>query len=210
MSTEHRTVPLVVIVDDDEAARRSLRWLLESVDLRVDDHCDGRSFLAAFSPDQPGCVVLDVRMPGMSGLEVQTELTRRGALTPVIIVTGHADVPMAIQGLQAGAFEFIEKPFNDQILLDRIQAAIAEDARRRGVAEQQRSVDARLATLTRREHEVMEDVVAGRSNRQIAERLALSVKTVESHRARMMAKMEVESIPALVTTVLSRRTEGKP
>ena len=193
---------VVYVVDDDDAMRDSLRWLLESVGYRVCSYCSAERFLAAYKPGHGGCLVLDVRMSGISGLELQQELNRRGTTLPIIFVTGHGDVPMAVDALKNGAFHFLEKPFKDAQLLQLIeqastqQKAVAPDAQRRCTA-------ARLATLTQREREVMDLVVQGRKNKQIAEDLGISVKTVEAHRARAMEKMDVSSVAELVHATLN-------
>lgn len=186
--------PVIHVVDDDEALRDSLRWLLESAGYGVATYASAENFLASFGPELAGCVVLDIRMPGMSGLELQDELKRRGHATPVIFVTGHGDVATAVSAVKKGAFDFIEKPFNDQAFLALIDNALAFDAETRGAA-------ARWITLTRREREVMERVVAGKRNKDIAEELSISIKMVEAHRARVMQKMGVDSLAELVQLV---------
>lgn len=190
--------PTVFVVDDDEAVRDSLRWLVRSVGLEVTTASSAAEFLDRFDPDQPGCVVLDIRMPGMSGLELLTRLQELGATLPVIIITGHGDVPMAVRALKAGAMEFIEKPFNDQVLLDCIHKAIGKDAERRITHQQQRLVAERYQQLTPREREVMTGVVEGLANKEISRQLDISVKTVEAHRARIMEKMQANSLSQLV------------
>ncbi len=190
--------PTVFIVDDDEALRRSLQWLLESVSLRSEAYASSKEFLDTYDPERPGCLVLDVRMPGISGLDLQEMLTTRGISLPVIIVTGHADVPMAIRALKSGAFEFIEKPYSDQVLLDRIHQAIALDGEQRRDGSRKADVASRLALLTPREREVMDLVVRGKANKQIANALKLSPKTIEVHRAQVMKKLRAESVAELV------------
>jgi two-component system, LuxR family, response regulator FixJ len=195
--------PTVFVVDDDPAMRQSLRWLIESVNVAVETYATAQDFLAAYDPDRPGCLVLDVRMPGMGGLDLQAELARREIEVPVIIITGYAEVPTAVRALKSGALDFIEKPFSDQLLLDRIQQAIASDRQARVRRHERATLAARVAQLTPREREVMQLVVAGSSNREIAAELGLSVKTVEVHRARVMEKMKVDSLADLVRLVLS-------
>jgi two-component system, LuxR family, response regulator FixJ len=197
------TDPTVFVVDDDPAMRQSLRWLIESVNVGVETYATAQDFLAAYDPDRPGCLVLDVRMPGMGGLDLQAELARREIEVPVIIITGYAEVPTAVRALKAGALDFIEKPFSDQLLLDRIQQAIASDRQARARRLERAALAARVGQLTPREREVMQLVVAGSSNREIAAELGLSVKTVEVHRARVMEKMKVDSLADLVRLVLS-------
>jgi len=193
---------IVYIVDDDDAFRDSLRWLIESNGYVVETHSSAESFLAAYDPHQPGCIVLDIRMPGMSGIELQDELERRGITLPIIFVTGHGDVPTAVAAIKKGAAEFIEKPFNDTKFLAVIEGALARDVETRRARTRQLSAAARVATLSRREREVLERAVAGKANKIIAEDLGISIKTVEAHRARMMMKMGADSIAELVQLAL--------
>lgn len=193
---------VVYIVDDDDAMRDSLRWLLESAGYRVCSYCSAERFLAAYKPDHGSCLVLDVRMSGISGLELQQELNRRATTLPIIFVTGHGDVPMAVDALKNGAFHFLEKPFKDAQLLALIEQALTQQ-KAVPLEAQRRCTAARLATLTQREREVMDLVVQGRKNRQIAEDLRISVKTVEAHRARAMEKMDVSSVAELIHATLS-------
>ena len=188
--------PLVHVVDDDAALRDSLRWLLESAGHRVATYASAEAFLATYAAEQSGCLLLDIRMPGMSGLELQDELRRRGHAIPIVFITGHGDVPMAVNAVKKGALEFIEKPFNDQALLVLIDNAFAIDAETRRKA-------ARFEALTQREREVMECIVAGKRNQDIAAELSISIKTVEAHRAGVMRKMRVDSLAALVQLVQS-------
>ena len=189
----------VFIVDDDQAVARSLRWLIETVRLKVETFASAQTFLDGYDASKPGCLVLDVRMPGMSGLELQERLAaRRVYHVPIIFITGHGDVQMAVRAVQAGAFDFVEKPFNDQDLLDRIQRAIGFDAERRGKEVQRTQLRTLLTSLTPREREVMDLVVEGLSNKAIANSLGLSAKTVEVHRAKVMEKMHARSLSDLV------------
>lgn len=187
----------VAVVDDDEAMRDSLRWLLESAGYRVASYASAERFLATYRHGQACCLVLDVRMPGLTGPQLQHELNRRGERMPVIFITGHGDVPMAVDALKNGAFHFLEKPFQGEKLLELIRQA---SSRAPAEAEQAQRLcaQARLATLTQREREVMDLVVRGRKNRQIAETLGISVKTVEAHRAKAMEKLEVSNVAELV------------
>jgi two-component system, LuxR family, response regulator FixJ len=190
--------PVISVVDDDSAARTSLRLLLRSLGLAATAYESAAAFLAGYDPDQPGCLLLDIRMPGMSGLELQQQLNQRGTLSPIIFITGHADVPMAVEAIQQGAFDFLQKPFRDQDLLDRVQRAIAKD---RSIREQLRGQDSilqRLQSLTAREHDVMELVTEGAPNKIIAHKLGISQRTVEIHRARVMEKMSAQSLAQLV------------
>jgi FixJ family two-component response regulator len=193
----------VFIVDDDEAVRDSLSWLMQSVGLRPKSFGSALEFLERYERENPGCLVLDIRMPGLSGLDLQTRLTETGIQLPVIFISGHGDVPMAVRALKAGAFDFIEKPFNDQVLLDCVQRALAHDAETRRDMEARRDVSARLELLTPREREVLDLVVDGASNKVISHTLGVSLKTVEAHRARVMEKLQAGSLSELVRLVLS-------
>ena len=199
----------VFVVDDDEAVRNSLRWLIESVGVKVETYESAQAFLRAYRPKRAGCLVVDVRMPGMSGLELQDWLVMQGINLPVIVITGHGDVPMAVRAMKTGAVDFIEKPFNDQLLLDRIQSAVEQDIQRRHDNAERTEIEARLAQLTPREREVMNMVVAGDSNKMIATTLGVSKKTVEAHRAKVMEKMEAESLAELVRMALIAKTSER-
>jgi len=188
----------VFVVDDDQAMRSSLQWLIESVGLAVESFASADDFLNSYYPGRAGCLLLDVRMPGMSGLELQEYLNAHQIKIPVIIITGHGDVHMAVRAMKRGAVDFIEKPFNDEILLDAIRNALSLDERRRGYQAERAELAARLAHLTPREHEVMDMVTDGRSNKEIANALGVSAKTVEAHRARVMEKMQAGSLAELV------------
>jgi two-component system response regulator FixJ len=206
-----RSEPTVFVVDDDPAMRDSLRWLLQSVGLAVETYAAADEFLRAYDPTHPGCLVLDVRMPGMSGLGLQDELVARQIALPVIIITGYAEVPTAVRALKTGAIDFIEKPFNDELLLERVRQAIEADQRTRETQARYTDVATRFAALTPREREVMELVTAGRANKVIAAELGLSPKTVEVHRANVMRKIEVDSVAELVRfRLLLPPDTGKP
>ncbi len=192
----------VFIVDDDEAIRRSLAYLVGSVGLAARVYRSGAEFLAAYPPTVPGCLVLDVRLPGMSGLEVLGRLTATGAILPTIMITGYADVSLAIRAMKAGAVDFVEKPFEDGELLDRIHRAVDHGARLRREENTRKEVAVRLARLTPREREVMDLVVAGATNREIASKLAITEKTVEVHRAKVMKKSGVRNLAELVTMAM--------
>ena len=194
--------PIVFVVDDDRAMRDSLRWLLDSVGLPVRTYATAAEFLADHDPAQPGCLVLDVRMPGMSGLDLQAELSRRGVELPTIVITGRAEVPMAVRAVKAGAIDFIEKPFSDQLLLDRVRQALELDRDAREVRTRREDARQRLAALTAREREVLHLVVAGKANKEIAFELGLSPKTIEVHRAHVMSKMHVDSLAELIRVAL--------
>ena len=190
--------PTVFVVDDDPAVRKSLRWLMESVGLKVQTFGSAAEFLATYNPERPGCVVLDVRMPGMSGLELQEQLHERGNRLPVIIVTAYGDVPMAVRTMKSGAVHFFEKPVSDQVLLDQIQRALAQDLARRQLETQNHHLEKRFSRLTKREIEVLECVIAGMSSREIGLKLGVSYKTVEAHRAKIMRRMEASSVADLM------------
>ena len=194
--------PIVFVVDDDDAVRNSLRLLLKSASLSTTAFASAQEFLAGWTTEQPGCLVLDVRMPGMSGLELQEELNRRGAIIPVIFISGHADVPMAVEAIQHGAFDFLQKPFGDQDLIDRIQRALAADAGNRQALSQLDELRKRYASLTPREQEVLVLVTDGRANKVMAGDLGLSQRTIEIHRARVMEKMGARSVAQLVRMTL--------
>jgi two-component system response regulator FixJ len=188
----------VFIVDDDEAVRDSLSFLMQSVGLPTESFDSADSFLQANPVQRAGCLLLDIRMPGMSGLELQGVLEEREIHLPVIFISGHADVPMAVRALKAGAFDFVEKPFNDQLLLDCVQRAIESDRQKRQNEAQLDEWRARMDTLTPRELEVMELVVDGAANKVISATLGVSLKTVEAHRARVMEKFKADSLSHLV------------
>ncbi|MCP3904129.1 MAG: response regulator transcription factor [Planctomycetes bacterium] len=188
----------VFVVDDDAAMRHSLRRLIGSVGLKVETKKSAEEFLADVDPGWPGCLVLDVRMHGKSGLDLQEELARRDAARPIIFITAHGDVPMAVRALQGGAVDFLEKPFRSQLLLDRIRQALDRDQRERTRRAEQADLDARIGRLTPREREILEMVVAGMTSRQIAEDLGLSPKTVHVHRASAMARLGARSVADMV------------
>lgn len=188
----------VFVVDDDPSLRQSLQWLLESVGLRVETYASADEFLDIYQPPRQGCLLLDIRMPGMTGLDLQQALLERRIALPTIIITGHGDVPTAVRAMKAGAVDFIEKPFNDQLLLDRIHQALERNTRQQQREVQRLAALARLVQLTRREREVMNLVVAGKTNKTIATELGLSEKTVEVHRANLMKKLQLNSVAELV------------
>ncbi|MBN1237117.1 MAG: response regulator transcription factor [Gammaproteobacteria bacterium] len=192
---------LVYVVDDDDAVRDSLRLLLRSVDLPSRTFASADEFLANYDADVPSCLIADIRMPGMSGLELQEELNRRKVEMPLIFITGHGDVPMAVKAMQAGAMDFIQKPFRDQDLLDRVYRALQQDSDKREARKEARRAQHGLDQLTPRETEVMERVVRGQANKVIAQDLGVSQRTVELHRARVMHKMGVRSLADLVRLV---------
>ena len=202
--------PTVFIVDDDRAMRKSLRWLIESVDLRVETFESARDFLDNYQRHRPGCVVLDVRMPGMSGLELQDHLREHEIDIPVIIITAYGDVPMAVRAMRAGAIDFIEKPVCDHVLLEHIHNAIDLDQKRREVQASHQEIARRLDSLTKREAEVMEYVIKGMSSKEIAGELGVSFKTIEAHRAKIMKKMDAQNVPHLIhMSLLTRETNAR-
>jgi len=191
----------VFIVDDDEAVRQSTAWLIESIGIKVRTFISADEFLEQYNNEQ-GCIVMDVRMPGMSGIEAQDEMSSRDIKLPLIFITGHGDVPMAVRALKKGAFDFIEKPFNDQLLLDSIQRGLKHNTEAMQSIIHNESINQRIASLTPREKEVMKRVTDGKPNKVIALELSVSIKTIEVHRARMMEKMAVGSVAELVKTAL--------
>lgn len=190
--------PAVYIVDDDDGMRRALTVLITTVGYQPVAFAKASEFLAKHDPGQPGCLVLDVRMPEMSGLEVQQQLNRSGSMLPVILVSGHGDIPMAVQAMKDGAFDFLQKPFRDQELLDRINAALKLDAENRASEDRLADLKRRQESLTPREREVLALVVDGKANKVIAIDLGLSERTVEIHRANVMEKMGARSVAHLV------------
>lgn len=194
--------PMVFIVDDDEAVRNSLRLLVKSVGLPATTANSAQEFLENYAAAQPGCLVLDVRMPGMSGIELQEQLNLRGAVIPVIFITGHGDIPMAVEAMQQGAFDFLQKPFRDQDLIDRIQRALEKDHASRVELTERSRIRERRETLTPREREVLDLVTAGKPNKIMAADLGLSQRTVEIHRSRVMEKMGASSLAQLVRMTL--------
>ncbi|WEN41252.1 Transcriptional regulatory protein TdiR [Thauera sp. GDN1] len=194
------------IIDDDEAIRDALEWLFKTRGVSCRTWSSGESFLDAWQPHWRGCIVLDIRMQGMSGLECFDTLLARGCQLPVIFITGHGDVPMAVSALKKGAFHFIEKPFNDHDLVDLVEKALATDRDRQQVAASRETIESRLATLTQREREVMELILEGKYNKVIADELSISMRTVEAHRSRIFDKMEVRSAVELAQLLTVLRT----
>jgi RNA polymerase sigma factor (sigma-70 family) len=203
MTENSNSSQTVFIVDDDPAIRIGMQALMESVNIEHKIFASADEFLQGEEDHRAGCLVLDIRMPGLGGLELQEELISRGNTLPIIFVTGHGDVPMAVDAMQKGAVDFIQKPFRDQELLDRIREALLTDKERREEFEQHAEVESRLQKLTKREHEVFDLVVTGKPNKVIAYELDVSQRTVEIHRARVMEKMEARSLAALVRMHMS-------
>ncbi len=192
----------VFVVDDDQAVRESLALLVHSVGLEVETFESARDFLDAYRPDRRGCLITDIRMPGMSGLELQERLSADGHHIPVIVLTGFGDVPTAVRALKGGAVDFVEKPFNPQALLDLVRQAIVRDSEIREHAAREAELAEHVALLTPREQEVMALVVAGKANKVIAIDLSISERTVELHRGRIMKKMQARSLAELMRMVL--------
>jgi two-component system response regulator FixJ len=188
----------VYIVDDDQAIRRAMDFLMRSVGLNYEIFHSADDFLAKYTNEFAGCLVLDIRMPGLGGLELQQKLLERDSSLPIIFITGHGDVPMAVEAMQKGAFDFIQKPFRDQELLDRVTEAMKTDREIRSAREERAGVAKRIEKLTKREREVLDLVVTGKPNKIIAYELGVSQRTVEIHRARVMEKMEAKSLAGLV------------
>jgi RNA polymerase sigma factor (sigma-70 family) len=188
----------VYILDDDQSVRIALSRLIASVGLQVRAFASATEFLATAPHNHPSCLVLDLRLPDLSGLQLQQELSRRGASMPIIFITAHGDVPMSVRAMKAGALDFLQKPFHDQDLLDAIGSALAADQRAALKRAQRTDIESRLARLTRREQDVLRLVVKGLPNKNIAGQLGISEKTVKVHRSHLMAKMEADSLPELV------------
>lgn len=199
------STPTAHIIDDDEAIRDALSWLFESRNVRAATWSSAQAFLADYDDAMEGCLVLDVRMDGMSGLELFEYLLAVGCPMPVIFLTGHGDVPLAVAAVKKGAYDFIEKPFNDNELLNRVIEALAIDAARRTALASHASVASRIATLTSREREVMDLILAGKLNKVIADQLTIAIRTVEVHRARIFEKMGVKSAVELAQLLAGKR-----
>jgi two-component system response regulator FixJ len=197
--------PTVFVVDDNPGVRKSLRALFESAGLAVETHASGDEFLAVYDPERAGCLLLDVRLRRSSGLDLQDELRRRGTTLPIIVLTGHGTVPTSVRALKAGAADFLQKPAPPKLLLERVRAAIDLDRQTRATAAEGAVVSERLAQLTPREREVMELLLAGKSSKEIASVLKVSVRTVEGHRREVLAKAKVSSASQLVRAVMSMR-----
>ncbi len=195
----------VCIVEDDPMVRQSLAMLLESHGLTVRSHASGRAYLDDPRCGECDCLILDVRMPGLGGLEVQDRMAERGLAVPIVFITGHGDVPMAVEAMRGGAVDFLQKPFSNQVLLERVNQAIARGRDAQELAGQRRAAQARLATLSPREHEVLRLLLDGCMNKAIAAELGISAKTVEDHRASIMRKMQVRTVAALVQAVVNVR-----
>ena len=194
--------PTVFVVDDDAGVLDAVQLLLQSVGLPSRGFSSAGEFLEEFDSDIPGCLILDLRMPGMGGRELQKRLLEMGATLPIIFVTAHGDVPTAVDAVKDGAVDFIQKPFPDQKLLDKVNQALQLDALRKKEREERRAVEARLQTLTPREREVMALVASGKLNKTVARQMGISQRTVEIHRSRVMEKMQAASVPDLLLMIL--------
>ncbi len=191
-------LPTIFIIDDDPDMCKSLAWLLESVQLPIEIYHSGAAYLEAHDPNRHGCLLIDMRMPGMSGLQLLDQLNARHNPIPVIIISAHGDIPLAVRAMKSGAVDFISKPFNEQLLVERIQELIQRDSRRHPYTHEASTYAKRFESLTSREREIMDQVAAGKLNKQIAYMLGISMKTVEQHRARLMEKMQVSSLAELI------------
>jgi two-component system response regulator FixJ len=194
--------PTVFIVDDDKEVREAIELLMTSIGLATQSFPSAQAYLDSFDPNRPGCLILDVRMKGMSGLDLQQRLAAEALHPPIIMITGHGDVPMAVRAVKSGAIDFIEKPFNDQVLLDAIHRALERDDENRGQASRLADIRERIERLTPREREILEQVAAGKRNKVIAADLNISQSTVEAHRAKVMEKMEARSLSDLMRMLL--------
>lgn len=198
---------MVFIVDDDDAVRDSIQELLESVGLRAEGHASGQAFLDAFAPERPGCLILDVRMAGISGLVLQERLNALGATLPMIMLTGHGDVPMAVQAMQAGAVDFLQKPYRDQALLDSVNRALELDRSARRSDAERGDIKQRLGVLTQREREVYDQLLEGGTSKQIARTLDVSHRTIEAHRQNLLRKLGMKSLNELLASKLASERE---
>ena len=200
--------PVVHVIDDDDSIRELLTWLMKRNAIRAEAYPNAKSFLKAYRPGTPGCLILDLYMPGMSGLDLQQYLKEAGIEMPVIFLSGRADVPKAVAAVKSGAIDFIEKPFDYRRIVELVRECLRRDAEARAGREAARGRAERLATLTQREREVLDRVIAGKVNRLIAEEMQISIKTVEAHRARIMEKLAVDSVAELVQASLGARPPG--
>ncbi|MDP2153917.1 MAG: response regulator [Methylotenera sp.] len=210
LTDQKMVAPTVFVVDDDKEMRNSLRRLLMTMHLNVELYSSAQEFMEHYKPEWPGCIILDMRMPRMGGLDLLAKLVEQGVSTPVIIATGHGDVPSAVRAMKGGAFGFIEKPFDEQELLDCVNGGIALDHEIRQEAARRKDISTRMAQLTARELEVLELIISGKTNKIIATELNVSCKTVEAHRSRVMRKMQADSVANLAqlyftSTALSKR-----
>ena len=200
--------PTVYVIDDDASTRELLAWLMKRNAIACETFADPRAFLKIYRPGGAACLILDLHMPGMTGLDLQRMLNEQGVHLPVIFLSGRADVPKAVEAVKSGAVDFVEKPFDYKRIVELVRECLARDGESRADRERRRGISERMAQLTQREREVMDRVVAGQMNREIAESLDISIKTVEAHRARIMEKLDVGSVAELVQCVLESRAKG--
>lgn len=201
----------VFVVDDDQAMVESLAWMIESVGFQTKSFTDAQSFLDAYTPDQAGCLLLDVRMPEISGPELQERLNQKNFKLPIIFISGHGDIPLAVRVMKAGAIDFLAKPFNDQVLLEVINKSIRIDKENREKSLHSTEIAERVSQLTPREHQIMCHIVAGKLNKVISSELDISLKTVEAHRSNIMKKLQVKSLPELLRIALTYKLcEAQP
>ncbi|GAB6041256.1 response regulator transcription factor [Endothiovibrio diazotrophicus] len=199
--------PTVYVVDDNAELRESLRWLLESVGTRVETYDSAQSFLDAYDTRNPGCLILDIRMPGMSGLELQEKLSKLTSDLHIVFLTGHASVPIAVRAMRDGAVDFFEKPVDEQMLLDRVQGVLKTIGEQQSKKMDRAMLEARLELLTPRERQVMDEVIQGKRTKAIAADLGVSTRTIEAHRAKIMEKMRAGSVGELISMVMELRIE---
>jgi len=202
--------PVVFVVDDDPSIRSSLKFLMSSVGLQVEGFDSADALLKRNLPDAPSCLVLDVRLPGLSGLDFQRQLAARNCRIPIIFITGHGDIPMSVRAMKAGAVEFLTKPFRDQDLLDAVCIALEKDRERRERKKEVSDLEERYNSLTPREQEVISMVVSGKLNKQIADQLATAENTVKVHRSRAMEKMQAQSVAELVKMIGKLESSVEP
>ena len=201
-----KVVSTVYVVDDDESIRELLTWLMRRKNIPVEAFADAATFLNVYRPESPGCLVLDLNLPGMSGLDLQAYLNEQGVVIPVIFLSGRADVPKAVRAVKGGAIDFIEKPFDYKQIVELVSDCLARDTAAREARARGRSQSERLALLSQREREVLDRIVAGKLNREIAGELAISIKTVEVHRAHLMEKLAVRTVAQLVQVAMGSST----
>lgn len=210
MTAAESASPFVFVVDDDPEVRAAIELLMRSVRLNTRSFESAAEFLAEWKPNEPGCLVLDVRMPGMSGLELQSLLNERGAAIPIVFLSGHGDIPMALRAVRAGAVDFLEKPFKDQALIDAIHAALAQDSKQRSQKAGRESLKSLIDSLSPREAQVGHLIADGLSSPEIAKKLRLSPRTVEMHRARLMKRLGVSGIADVTRIMLEGRSLSAP
>ena len=205
MSGLPATSPTVYVIDDDASTRELLAWLMKRHTIACETFAEPRSFLKAYRPGGAACLILDLHMPGMTGLDLQRTLREQGVQLPVIFLSGRADVPKAVEAVKCGAVDFVEKPFDYKKIVELVRECLARDEQARHGRDKRRVMGERIAQLTQREREVMERVVAGQMNREIAEQLDISIKTVEAHRAKIMEKLGLRAVQELVQAALDAR-----